>query len=298
MKLIRKRKLLEYYERCDIIVRGSHCFVADGVVVHNTSAHISIGRLGGETPTVKYFSGGTKPEIFATIFDKADLLARWEQNAYPDMTIYGESYGGKEQGMRLTYGDKPRFCAFEVKIRDSWLNVVSAEEMVKKLGLEFVHYVRIPAAVEEIDKQRDADSVQAIRNGMGEGKKREGVVLRPIIELTDNSGARIIAKHKRADFRETATKREVNQEDLIVLAKVSAIVDEWVTENRARNILSKWQESDITPKNTSKFIRLMYEDVTTEGKDEIIESKDLSRAVGRKAAKIYMAEIARRAEIK
>lgn len=50
--------------------------------------------------------------------------------------------------------------------------------------------------------------VQAIRNGMG-SHIREGVILRPLIEVRKNNDERIIVKHKRDEFRETKEHRHV-----------------------------------------------------------------------------------------
>ena len=58
-------------------------------------------------------------------------------------TVFGEGYGGKEQGMRDTYGPDLKFIAFDVKIGNRWLSVTDAEDVVKKLGLEFVFYKKV-----------------------------------------------------------------------------------------------------------------------------------------------------------
>jgi len=78
-----------------------------------------------------------------------------------------------------------------------------------KLGLEFVYYVKTTTDLVELDKQRDSDSVQAVRNGMGTGKLREGIVIRPLVELTKNNGERIICKYKCDTFSETKTTRKI-----------------------------------------------------------------------------------------
>ncbi len=131
--------------------------------------------------------------------------------------MHGEAYGGKQQGMSETYGKELKFIVFDVKIGETWLDVINAEDVTKKKGLEFVDYVQIKTDLELIDAERDKPSTQAKRNGVVEDKLREGVVLRPLTECTKSNGKRIIVKHKRDEFKETKTKREVDPEKLRIL---------------------------------------------------------------------------------
>jgi hypothetical protein len=204
--------------------------------------------------------------------------------------IFGEAYGGKLQGMSATYGKDLKFCCFEVQIGDLWLAVPQAQQIVLSFGLEFVHYEIIPATIEAIDAIILADSVQAIRNGMGQGHKREGVVLRPTIELRKNNDERIIAKHKREDFKETKEKRSLDEEQLKVLEEADAIAEEWVTDVRLTHILDLFpQPLDIS--QTGDIAIAMIQDVLKESKGEIVDSRDARRAIGRKAAALFKARL-------
>jgi len=254
--------------------------------IHGTSAHISRKT----DKNVGLFAGGSDYNVFCALFDVDDLKARLKAMALPDgksVHVYGEAYGGKLQGMRETYGDDVRFITFEVKIGDAWLNVPKAEAFATSLGLEFVHYKLIPCTVEAIDAERDADSVQAIRNGMGEGKMREGIVLRPLEELTTNNGERIIVKHKRDEFRETASPRKViSPEKLEMIEEARAIANEWVTYERLMHILGRG-EVEAKIENTGKIIQMMIEDVVREAKGEIKESPDANKQIGRLTAIMF-----------
>jgi len=86
------------------------------------------------------------------------------------------------------------------RIGDSWLSVPKAEKVATDLGLEFVPYREIDATLEALDAERDAPSEVAVRRGITEPRKREGIVVRPLIEVTLNNGERVICKHKRDDF--------------------------------------------------------------------------------------------------
>jgi hypothetical protein len=242
--------------------------------IDGTSAHISHKPNG-----LKFFSGGVSHSLFIDLFNQEELA---EKLRGLDVIIYGEAYGGKCQGMSATYGKELRFVAFDVKINDMWLNVPQADEFCKECGLEFVDYAKIPTTIEAIDEQRDRDSVQAVRNGMGEGKKREGIVLRPLIEVTGNNGERIMSKHKNDEFMETKTPRKVDPEQLKVLEDAQAVAEEWVTPMRVAHVLDKIDDSSM--ENMKNIIDAMKEDVKREGEGEIIWSTAVEKSIGKATA--------------
>ncbi len=270
------------YREQDILM-FKECYALEKI--HGTSAHIG---FKSEEKSIYYFSGGEKHEKFKALFNEEELLAGFlTVQDGRNVTVYGEAYGGSCQRMSATYGKELKFVVFDVKIGDSWLCVPQAEAFAKTLGLEFVFYSRIYTTIDAIDSCRDADSVQAIRNGCGEGKKMEGVVLRPLIEVTDNRGNRIMAKHKRDEFRETASPRVVEDiEKLKVLQEADLIVQEWVTQERLKHVLDKLPQ-DINVDSTGKVIADMIADVYREAKGEIVESEAVRKAIGKKTAGMF-----------
>lgn len=114
--------------------------------------------------------------------------------------------------MTDVYGSTLKFVVFDILLRESYkdsgryLNVPEAELVAKQLNLEFVDYIKGPNIIEWIEIQTQKESVQAIRNG----KIREGIVIRPIKE-TIIDGKRVIMKHKRKEFLDTATMRPLGQ---------------------------------------------------------------------------------------
>jgi hypothetical protein len=264
--------------------------------VHGTSVHVSYDT---EKDALTFFSGGCKHEQFVSIFDSNLLLENFRKNAVEHpaatkITVYGEGYGGKMQGMSDTYGKQLKFVAFEVLVNpDSWLSVPQAEALATKLGFEFVSYERIDTTEEAINAQMNADSVQAIRNGMGAGKIREGVVLRPLYEFVHPNGGRIVAKHKRPEFAEREhTPRFADPEQLKVLEKANEVVEEWVTPMRLVHVLDKFP--DVEMKDVNKIIVAMVEDVFREAKGEIIEDKAVKKAIGKKTVKLFKEHLYRR----
>ena len=251
--------------------------------IHGTSAHVGWHSTDGN-PQLTYFAGGESHTNFVALFDDAALRAAFIAIGHPDVIVYGEAYGGKQQGMRHTYGDKLCFIVFDVKIGETWLAVPDAEDVAKKLGLEFVPYHRVSADLAVLDAERDRPSEVAVRRGIVEPKPREGVVLRPLREFSLN-GHRVIVKHKGAAFSETKTPRPVaDPAKLAVLTAASAIADEWVTPMRLEHVLQRVPADDMSA--APKVIAAMVEDVYREGKGEIVESREATAAIGRKTAEL------------
>jgi hypothetical protein len=268
------------YKATDILL-FRECYAMEKI--HGTSAHITF-----KNGQINFFSGGCKHDAFIMLFDSETLLAKYNEKAIPaerSATIYGEAYGGSLMKMRDTYGDKLRFVAFEVKIGDSWLAVPQAEEFARSLGLDFVHYVKVATDLSSLDAQRDAQSFQAVKNGMGEGKPREGIVLRPLIEVTKNNGERIIAKHKADKFKETATPHKVG-ENLKVISDAKAIAQEWVTLERLRHVLDNFPQP-YTIEITGKVLIAMNADIAREAKGEIAMTTEALKEINRATALMY-----------
>lgn len=266
------------YANQDILL-FKECYAMEKI--HGTSAHISYNQ--GQ---LSFFSGGSKYAEFIKLFDTEILLAKLEEKFSKDqkVTIYGEAYGGKMQGMKDTYGPDIRFIAFEVNIDDMWLEVPKAEGIVQTLGLEFVHYDIMPTNLEALDNEMMKPSVQAFRNGMGSDKMREGIVLRPLLEVQKNNGGRIITKHKRPEFRETQTVRKIGQTFERKL-EIQAITDEWVTHMRLMHVLDTFPDAKI--QDTGEIIKAMIEDILRESNGEVKDTKELRGSISRETALMF-----------
>jgi hypothetical protein len=252
--------------------------------IHGTSTHIA---WKFESKDVRYSSGGESNVAFAALFDKEFLKTKFAE-IFPDqdVVIFGEAYGGKQQGMSHTYGKVLKFIGFDVKVGEYWLNVPNAEDVCKQFNVEFVFYRKIDVTLENLTAERDMDSVQAVRNGMGYGHKREGVVLRPLTEMRLNDGDRVICKYKPDEQMETKTKREVSPEQVQVLSDAKAIAEEWCTNLRLEHILQKFP-ADVSMESMGDVIKAMIEDVYREGSGELVESKEVSKAIGNKTVGLF-----------
>jgi len=347
-----------YRPKAQVLLLFRECYALEKI--HGTSAHITFKydntELGIDEIPVgwrpKFFSGGESYDKFVSLFNAAELCVAVKNLGIPidkEITVFGEAYGGKCQGMSGTYGKELKFIVFDVQVGDCWLNVPDAEDVAKKLGLEFVYYKKCSLVapntddgnrsdadaidyapsnrttvtyLKEIDDERDAPSVQAIRNGISkffpqpEGshfvygsepknhkyskvlkglvenpKTREGVVLRPLVEMTLNDGSRIIVKHKGDAFKETATPRPVvDPTKLKVLDEANAIANEWVTQTRLEHVLQKLP-APHDMKMIPQLIQAMTEDVLREAEGEIVVSDAAKKAIGKKAVELFKATL-------
>lgn len=291
------RHITNLYKDQDIFL-FKECYALEKLDGTSANVAYNANNTGHE---LSFFGGCVKPETFQALFDKEKLLAAFKELGKEKVVVYGEAYGGNVQkGERSRrYGPNVRFCAFEVCYNgEHWLNVDHAEYIANKLGLEFVHYKKIPCTLEAIDAERDAPSVQAVRNGVEGVWPREGVVLRPLKEFCYNNGmhGRIMSKHKRDEERETKTPRKVDGEKQKILDKANEIAEEWVTEMRLSHVLDQLKGTlgaEIDLPHIPQIIEAMVEDIVREGQGEIQDSKEARKAIGNKTAVMFKLQLKR-----
>jgi len=256
--------------------------------IHGTSAHIA-WRNG----TLHLHSGGAKNERFVALFDEDKLTAAFQDLGYPDVTIYGEAYGGSILRMSTVYGAAMRFVAFDMLFGEHWSEVPrAAETITNRFGLEFVDFVRVPTDLEALDAERDKPSVQAVRNGILTAQHREGVVLRPLQEMRQKNGERIIAKHKGAAFSETTTPIEVDGASDARLVEAQAIADQWVTGNRMDHVLDHLgYTGELSMEMVPNVVKEMQADVERESTNLVHWDKAANKAVGKAAVYMFKARV-------
>lgn len=110
--------------------------------------------------------------------------------------LYGEGIGEKIQGGGA-YCAGYQFVLFDVMVNGTWLAREDVESAADALGIPV-------APIVMIDVQKEA--VIRVRLGLGSlfakvaARPMEGLVGRPLVELQDKQGRRIIAKIKTMDF--------------------------------------------------------------------------------------------------
>ena len=263
----------------DRILQFKTCFALEKVDGTSASILWSNNKL-------TFFSGGASREQFLKLFDQVELFKRFQERfGFETVKVYGEAYGGKVQRQGERYGKELCFIVFEVKIGEEWLTVPQAEIQALYLGLNFIPWKEISTNLGEIDRERDAPSLVAKRNGIKKEQIREGVVLRPPIELMNFMKERIVAKHKRDDFKETKNSRKVGA-DPMILSSAREVAEEYVTPMRLNHVLQKLPQAKEL-KDTGIIIRAMIEDVLREGSREITDSKEVRRAIATRTSKLW-----------
>ena len=252
--------------------------------VHGTSAHVSY-----HDGDIHFYEGGESRFNFLKLFDIPFLTEKLAAIG-KDISVHGEAYGGSQQRMSNTYGKVLKFIVFDIKISDYWLSVPDAAALAESLGLEFVPYRRIPAQPAALDAERDRPSEVAVRNGCGDDKQREGIVIRPPVEFwRDPHGEhRLIAKHKGESFNERLKVPHVEQdpERLKVLSDAEEIAKEWVVPMRLEHVLDKMgNPRDMA--EVPKVIAAMWEDVFREAEGEVVDSKEARKAIGKATAILF-----------
>jgi hypothetical protein len=280
------RHIENLYKNKDILM-FRECFAMEKI--HGTSAHVKYNHKKNE---LTFFSGGAKHDQFVDIFDRQKLLEKFKENAIEhgvnELIVYGEAYGGKMQRMSSTYGKDLKFIVFEVFLKDNnwWFDVEQANRIATVLGFEFVHYKRIATTEESINAEMMSESVQAIRNGMGTGHMREGIVLRPLKEFIFQNGGRVICKHKMPEFAERRnTPRFSDPKQIKILEDAKSIAEEWVTPMRLKHVLDKFHNPKLEDAN--KIIKAMVEDIESEAEGEILSSKPARKAIGKETMRIF-----------
>jgi hypothetical protein len=244
---------------------------------------------------LSFHSGGETAQNFTALFDveslKQALFKIIKTNKWYCIRVHGEGYGGKQQKMADTYGPNLKFIVFDVKINNkNFLDIAQSEIIAKELGLDFVHYEIGDCTPEWFDAQTKMHSIQAIRNGMGEGKLREGIIARPIQETLNEINRRVIYKHKNPEFWEMASERPLG-EKLVVMSDMYKITNEWVTKQRAehviQHIIEKREHKEIVFNDIKEFVKDMIEDVKREAAQEIIWSDAVEKQIRKHSGLLF-----------
>jgi hypothetical protein len=265
--------------------------------IHGTSTWINFNKN-----KLTFHSGGEPAKSFTALFDIVLLQTKLEalQIQNPNVSnfrIHGEAYGGKQQKMAKTYGDKLKFCGFEVKFDDTFLDFLDAKFILEQLELEVVPYKIQKIDIAFIEEETKSESIQAIRNGMGHGLLREGIVIRPLEEEKDNNGKRLIYKYvnKCPPFSELKNRPNLG-EVVKVMTNQKEIVEQWVTETRMGHVLDEFksviQTEEFVHRNIKSLIpeivNLFVKDVQKEHNNSIVWSDSIEKAIKTAAGTMFV----------
>jgi len=215
MKLTKKTKLDQKYERYDLQIKGTHTFVAEGVVVHNTNCRLGYMHVEGEEgEQVLDFVAGShntrrKSGQYWLPYDlypqlKVMMENLWKSHQTP-IIVYGEIFGPGVQDMQYGLG-KADFRVFDISIDGTYLSWGTVHRMCVHHQIPTVTPLYVgPYSRQVVEDNTDGPStmfetseVKALSKQIFTG--REGIVIKPATERDDPTIGRVILKSVSADY--------------------------------------------------------------------------------------------------
>lgn len=133
-------------------------------------------------------------EYLTNTFSSMEAEEMFEQKfGETEVILFGEGYGpGIQKGG--AYRSDVSFILFDVLIGDTWLKRDSVEDIATAFGIDIVPIIFVGDIKEAIDfvKTKPKSTIGTAN--------MEGVVGRPLIEMKDRLGKRVIVKIKVCDF--------------------------------------------------------------------------------------------------
>ena len=113
-----------------------------------------------------------------------------------EVILFGEGYGPKIQNGG-NYRDDVDFILFDVKVGGTFLEHENVVSIAKSFGIEYAP-VLVSGTIEDgVDYVKNHEQSEVAQNG----HELEGLVGRPVYELRDKRGKRLVVKIKKRDFK-------------------------------------------------------------------------------------------------
>jgi hypothetical protein len=169
--------------------------------IDGTNIRISFGErgpvIGGRTDRANL-----NPALADAI---AELLASgvessvrntMKEREISSVTVYGEGYGANIQNGNL-YSETPKFIGFDVLVDNRyWLAPGDCAAFLEKAGIEQVPHIEF-SSYDDMTARVNL----GFNSALGEGTKPvEGVIAKPLYNLFDQRGRRVMWKLKTKDF--------------------------------------------------------------------------------------------------
>lgn len=139
------------------------------------------------------FSGENNAQMFEQIFGEKEVI------------LFGEGYGRKIQKGGGSYiPDGVNFILFDVLIGDNYMPRNVVEEIANAMGINAVPIVGTGNLTEAVEYVKN-HPLSFVASGRCE---MEGIVARPMVEMRDRCGNRMIVKIKWCDMKELIKEKE------------------------------------------------------------------------------------------
>lgn len=286
MKLIHKKNISKR-ENWDIEIENTHCFYANGILVHNSN--LSLWYNGTDFRIAKRSGFIGKESGFFAVWVKWESLKEkmedlytslWRSNGVlKELVVYGEWFGGYFPGHKnknaarvqkgIAYTPDNEFYAFDM--------VIDGQLVPKEL---FVEYCRDKFFIAESIFEGTLDECLKYPNSFPStiperlGYKYpetdndknicEGIVIKSVVPMYIGE-SRMIFKSKNEKFAEiNGSKHEKRTPKEIPPGFIELMneIEEYITDNRLSNVLSKEgiSDDDLSPKHIGMLIGLVFED--------------------------------------
>jgi len=137
-------------------------------------------------------------EIF---YDEDRINKMYEIFKFPEVggevCLYGEGYGARINKGGIYIPNGVDFILFDIKIDNWWLKREDVEEVAEKLEIKIVPIIAVGTLQQALASIKLGNVISKLRV---DGGLAEGLVCKPIIELKDRGGRRIIIKIKHRDY--------------------------------------------------------------------------------------------------
>ena len=261
-------------------VHGSNvCFVTDG---ESVSFGKRTGFVEGDEKFYDY------EELFERYTPKVITLFLAVQETNPDVqsvTIFGEMFGGKYPHPEVKNNNRTmliqkgvyycpthEFYAFDLYVTtEKSGRYLTVDEMNDFFERENFFYAKtlFRGTLNECLQYPNVFQSQ-ISNWLGlppiENNICEGVIIRPVEPSYLSNGSRVLLKDKNVHFAEKKSVKKRTPKLFIepsyseFLNHLLSVVEEYVTENRLNNVVSKIGQISV-PKDTGKLIGLFSKDI-------------------------------------
>lgn len=150
--------------------------------------------FGGRTDNAQIPNGviNRLNELFYSVPGKKRLSEVFPEG---EVLLFGEGFGAKIQKGGGNYKQEQDFVLFDVKVGNLWLTRENVEDVAQKLQLDVVPV---------IGQGTLAQAIELVKGGLKStwgDFEAEGIVARPMVELRDRRGNRIVTKIKAVDFK-------------------------------------------------------------------------------------------------
>jgi Rnl2 family RNA ligase len=302
-------------------VHGANCcFMTNGKEIHFAK------RTGLVESGEKFYN---YEELLTRYEERVILLYSLVKEKYPgteSISVYGEMFGGKyphpdvENDSRVMciqkgifYCPNHEFYGFDVYVHgmdtNRYLPVYELNKLVEESKFLYAKTL-FEGTIDECLSYPNAFQSHIV-DWLGlppiDNNICEGVVIRPVEPVFFRNGSRLLLKNKNSKFAEKKTVKK-SRPDLLAaepayskeLNNMLIITEEYVTENRLNNTISKIGDVSF-PKDTGKLIGLLSKDILddflkeysgTYASLEKSEQKTLNRHINKQATdlikKVYM----------